>query len=234
MDILHTNEPCDFCGRSSRFGWLYLCQQDVHRQSNTREQLGQIKALVLTDNMALEEELEAIGISESVIQQFKRGVYTPEQLDKLMEQKLNLQKVIAAQLELEREPWNTHTASPSQSDRQRRISIDESIPPNLTVRTAARKESLSVMYKTGNVRRKSPSMSRCCAKACQVCEWDRVCALVEHLLTVPSRYAALTSKTVHTCPSAPLLLMTSDFSRPTDSSPSTAPPSCAILASVHQ
>jgi hypothetical protein len=149
-----------------------------------REQLRNVKALVITDDMTVDEELGAVGMSDSVIEQFNRGVYTPEQLGQLMEQKLNLQKVITAQLDLEREPWNTHTASPSESDRFRRISVGhdttassagiesakESIRPNITARAAARKESLTMMLKTGNARRKSPSMSRCVAKACQVCQ----------------------------------------------------------------
>ncbi|KAF2425719.1 hypothetical protein EJ08DRAFT_700264 [Tothia fuscella] len=154
MDVVHTEAPCDFCGRTSRFGWLYQCQQDADRQNSTKEQLNELKSLVVAPNpdLTIEEELEAIGMSKSVIRQFKQGVYTPDQIARLIEQKLNLHKVIAAQLELEREPWNGRP-----------------VTPTVATRADARRESLSMIHKTGNLRRKSPSMSRCSTKACQLC-----------------------------------------------------------------
>jgi hypothetical protein len=173
MDVLHDPRmTCDICGRVSVLGWLYQCQQDNSSSAQAREELRSIAHNHAVEKMSPAEQLEAIGMSESIIDQFKKGdVYEPWQIELLKTQKLHLQKAIEKQLEKEREPWNTHTTSDSADERSRRNSqdLDLSLHPNITMRMSTRQASLSLVQKMGKLRRRSASMARCDLKCCQAC-----------------------------------------------------------------
>jgi hypothetical protein len=173
MDVLHgPGMTCDFCGRASVLGWLYQCQQDKLSSAQAREELRYITHDLPVNEMSPIKELEAIGMSDSIIDQFKKGnVYEPWQVELLKAQKLHLQKAIEKQLEKEREPWNTHTTSDSADERTRRNSQNSniSIHPNITMRVSTRQASLSLVHKMDKFRLRSASMARCTLKCCQAC-----------------------------------------------------------------
>jgi hypothetical protein len=173
MDVLHDSKlPCDFCGRASVLGWLFQCQQDVLSTSNAREQLHSLTDKLTVETMSPVEELEAIGMSESIVDQFKKGtVYEPGQIEMLKAQKLCLQQTIEKLLDKEREPWNTHTTSDAVSAKWRRnfMDTDATTHPNVTMRVSARKATLHMIQKMGKFRRRSAAMARCTLKCCQSC-----------------------------------------------------------------
>jgi hypothetical protein len=75
MDVLHDSRVlCDFCGRASVLGWLYQCQQDISTTAQARLQLLTVTDKLTYENMTPIEELEAIGMSGSIIEQIKMAV----------------------------------------------------------------------------------------------------------------------------------------------------------------
>jgi hypothetical protein len=172
MDVLHCSDvPCDFCGRVSVLGWLYQCQQDISSTSQARQQLHSMTDKLTAEKMSPVEELEAMGMSESIIEQYKKGGYEPWQIELLKAQKLQLQKAIEKQLDKEREPWNTHNTPDSVSARSERRNFDHDVSghPNITMRMSARHATLSLVQKMSKLRHRSASMGRCTLKCCQSC-----------------------------------------------------------------
>lgn len=98
MDRIYGSHiTCYVCKRSPSLGFLYQCRQDCD--------LDTVPDVVLTRHDSMEptkselrKELEAIGLSESVTLTAEAGHYSPEQLNKLKELKLELrQKILDAQ-----------------------------------------------------------------------------------------------------------------------------------------
>ncbi|CAA9959703.1 hypothetical protein PTMSG1_03113 [Pyrenophora teres f. maculata] len=84
---------CHVCGRSPSIGFLYECKQDrdvVTLLDLLSPQVDKIKSC----KSSLRHELEAIGLSESVILTAEKGHYTDEQLEKLKDLKLELNEII--------------------------------------------------------------------------------------------------------------------------------------------
>lgn len=97
MDRIYgQNQQCFVCGREPSLGFLYECRQD-----NTSPSL---HSLISTANLEregldrkqsiLRSELEAAGLSESVIRAAEEGHYTPAQLKLLKSQKRELRQTI--------------------------------------------------------------------------------------------------------------------------------------------
>lgn len=88
------NQQCFVCGRAPSVGFLYVCRQDNLPLSDifgerVRESSGQ----AITKS-TLRQELEEVGLSESVIFAAERGEYTNAQLEKLKALKLELKQAI--------------------------------------------------------------------------------------------------------------------------------------------
>lgn len=86
MTRLHGPNTCDVCGQIPSFGWLYLCIQDT---------IG-VPSLHLDSQSAADgfssvteeiQELIALGISASIIDQYQAGGYTSAQIERIKEQK---------------------------------------------------------------------------------------------------------------------------------------------------
>jgi hypothetical protein len=85
---------CSNCGRSPSIGFLYECKQD-HRITTLYTILSRDQDRIEPVKSALRQELERIGLSESIIRTAESGHYTATQLKKLKELKLELQQVIS-------------------------------------------------------------------------------------------------------------------------------------------
>ena len=88
------NQQCFVCGRAPSVGFLYVCRQDNLPLSDifgerARESSGQAST-----KSTLRQELEEVGLSESVIFAAERGEYTDAQLEKLKALKLELKQAI--------------------------------------------------------------------------------------------------------------------------------------------
>jgi hypothetical protein len=96
MDILYDHSAlCDLCHHPSRFGFLYKCGQDNYiDQATQRYQREYPDPSAIHDSTT--EQLRAINMSASVIQQFEKGtVYSPLQIEQLMNQKTKMLDVLA-------------------------------------------------------------------------------------------------------------------------------------------
>jgi len=87
---------CPNCGSPRTLGFLYACREDIDmrymefqrgKMADDRQGLS-----------SLRQELEQIGLSESVIRAAECGSYTSRQLEKLKTQKLHLNAIIAFNL----------------------------------------------------------------------------------------------------------------------------------------
>ncbi|KAF2787042.1 hypothetical protein K505DRAFT_422025 [Melanomma pulvis-pyrius CBS 109.77] len=94
MDRVYGREQyCLVCGRAPSVGFLYVCRQDhgpIPSASNSLRGPGQ----EVGPKSELRQELEEIGLSESVILAAERGEYTPAQLAKLKALKMELKQAI--------------------------------------------------------------------------------------------------------------------------------------------
>ncbi|KAI4736219.1 hypothetical protein E4T50_13284 [Aureobasidium sp. EXF-12298] len=89
MDRIYGNWSCDTCRNPSPFGWLYHCTSDVPEVGD----FAFLKSLTHPVSPA-GEELRQLGFSESVINEFEKGGYTDDQVQKLIRQKQHLQQVL--------------------------------------------------------------------------------------------------------------------------------------------
>lgn len=85
---------CHVCGRSPSIGFLYECKQD-HNAETLSELVNQHMDKIEISKSSLRQELEAIGLNESIILTAENGHYTDEQLEKLKELKLELNDIIS-------------------------------------------------------------------------------------------------------------------------------------------
>ncbi|CAN9216872.1 unnamed protein product [Alternaria alternata] len=88
------DQHCSICGRSPSIGFLYECRQD-HKITTLRTILSREHGRIEPVKSALRQELERIGLSESIIRNAESGHYTATQLKKLRELKLELKQVIS-------------------------------------------------------------------------------------------------------------------------------------------
>ncbi|KAL1797783.1 hypothetical protein ACET3X_004389 [Alternaria dauci] len=88
------DQHCSVCGHSPSIGFLYECRQD-HKITTLRTLLSKEQDRVEPVKSELRQELERIGLSESIIRNAESGHYTAMQLKKLKALKLELQQVIS-------------------------------------------------------------------------------------------------------------------------------------------
>lgn len=113
MDRIYgPNLVCFVCQRAPHFGWVYECKQDLDVETLHDQIMNSPFAGPAPEKSDLRQELEAIGMSESVIQTAEKGDYTPEQLEKLKNQKKQVnQTVEVATREAERKDVIARLAS---------------------------------------------------------------------------------------------------------------------------
>ena len=92
MDRIYgQHQQCFVCGREPSIGFLYECRQDCSSRSLQEfHSQGDLDC----SKSPLRTELEAAGLSESVIQSAEQGHYTSAQLKVLKAQKLDLRQTI--------------------------------------------------------------------------------------------------------------------------------------------
>jgi hypothetical protein len=156
MDINYSPARCDVCSQYPALGWLYECKQDEAQEillESERQRL-----IIQPDDPKLVVELKTMGFSQSIISQAIAGVYTPEQIEKLKEQRAKVIGLVAqakgtcAGVILPNDNLNAAPKGP------------ESPHPNVTVRKRkALKPKKQVGSKTSHGAR-----SKCNLKCCHV------------------------------------------------------------------
>ncbi|KAI4665524.1 uncharacterized protein J4E78_002986 [Alternaria triticimaculans] len=91
--VFGQEQHCGVCGRSPSIGFLYECRQDCEPRL-LRTLLARDQDSIEPVKSALRQELEKIGLGESIIITAESGHYTDKQLNKLKGLKLELQQVI--------------------------------------------------------------------------------------------------------------------------------------------
>jgi hypothetical protein len=101
MDRLYgPSEHCQVCGTFPAIGFLYVCNQldtrptDVEWEWEDEDNHEETK-------LTLRMELEAIGVSQSMIGAAEQGEYTQTQLDMIKQQKIHLKQAISDVVEVE-------------------------------------------------------------------------------------------------------------------------------------
>lgn len=95
VDRLYGPFSCDLCHRSSPLQWIYLCTLDSCNDYKTSPVDSVFSDVSTTAKGNIQDDLRALGFSESILAQAEAGIYTPEQIETLKKQKLNLTAVIA-------------------------------------------------------------------------------------------------------------------------------------------
>lgn len=117
IDVTRTHIPleqCHLCLTASPMGFLYECQQECDR-TTLREVIEQHSGKPNVKKSDLRQQLECVGLSESVIITAELGHYTKAQLELLQMQKAELRQAIEDALE--RDQINKWTAMiPSNHD----------------------------------------------------------------------------------------------------------------------
>lgn len=95
MDRIYAqHQQCFVCGREPSIGFLYECRQDCGSRS-FRDRISRAEGQnTRFSKSPLRSELEAAGLSESVIRTAEQGHYTSVQLGTLKAQKLDLKQTI--------------------------------------------------------------------------------------------------------------------------------------------
>ncbi|KAF2676458.1 hypothetical protein K458DRAFT_321916 [Lentithecium fluviatile CBS 122367] len=86
---------CPVCGRVPSLGFLYECRQDTDVSFSHCKPAVAGNSISESGKSTLRQELEEVGLSESVIHTAEQGGYTEEQLEKLKILKEQLKQVIA-------------------------------------------------------------------------------------------------------------------------------------------
>jgi hypothetical protein len=95
MDRIFGRHQCQLCMRFPSMGWLYVCRQDERFDETCPSMDSTLNAYNAAKDSSLRDQLKAVNLSESVIETAERGgVYTTDQLDTLMVQKVRLHQVI--------------------------------------------------------------------------------------------------------------------------------------------
>lgn len=95
VDRLYGPFSCDLCHKSSPLQWLYLCTHDSCNDYRPSPVDSVFSNISVPETGNVQDDLRALGFSESILQQAEAGVYTPQQINILKKQKLNLAAVIA-------------------------------------------------------------------------------------------------------------------------------------------
>ncbi|OCL15403.1 hypothetical protein AOQ84DRAFT_435023 [Glonium stellatum] len=115
MDRLFGHHQCQLCYRFPSLGWVYICRQDSHQQGTAQFAPKTMPESELNSQSPLRAELEAIGLSNSVIEAAEKDSYTAEQLEILKLQKLHLKQVISLTMQIVSNNSSTPTTKLSEN-----------------------------------------------------------------------------------------------------------------------
>jgi len=96
MDRLFGHHQCQLCLIFPTLEWVYVCRQDSYQQGTAMSVPTKTPVEFELNNQSplRAEKLQAIGLSNSVIEAAEKDFYTLEQLEMLKLQKLHLKRVI--------------------------------------------------------------------------------------------------------------------------------------------
>jgi hypothetical protein len=103
------SHKCHMCGRSSALGWLYRCTQD---HDSFLPEADFFSTAPENANSRLSEQCATSQLSQSILRGIEDGQYSPEQIELLRAQKLQVKEFIAMQEEkLEKSSDSSQTSS---------------------------------------------------------------------------------------------------------------------------
>lgn len=174
MDRIYGFHQCHVCFGYSPLGWVYTCRQDTV-PSNFFESRPSPEP-----KSPLRQELEEIGLSNSIIAGAERGEYTHAQLEKLKAQKMNLRMVISSIKRERRQSLTTDDKGDIASQRST-ISDGSASPASSTTSTT----TLSTENDSPRSRRKSQISPPCTFNCCHTCRHyykDRIYLSIEAVI----------------------------------------------------
>ena len=95
MTRIFGKQKCDMCGLPSRLGWLYVCVQDYVATLYTEEEdyvtSQPIEIRELNDT---EHQMRSLRVSQSIVDQYRAGAYSPSQVVKIINQRRLVKEAI--------------------------------------------------------------------------------------------------------------------------------------------
>ena len=174
MARVYGNHTCQMCGKIPSMGWLYCCHQDSeqpHCPSDT-----DIFPIVPNESSFLDVQAriaESLGIGATVITGIRRGDYSFEQVDTLIEQKRHLLATIR------RTERGSADSTPQMHQRPRRnsgladiiASVGTSAAPTTSMSgaNAASRASTQIPRRTPTLTRSQENKQTCNFQVCHAC-----------------------------------------------------------------
>lgn len=94
MDRVRGDYLCDNCHQPSSQKWLYICTQDFELQLHDAMLASERAARAIVSDNKVEVEMLLLNMSTSIISQWRKGTYSPEQIEILKEQKRHVAQAI--------------------------------------------------------------------------------------------------------------------------------------------
>jgi hypothetical protein len=169
MDKFYTSdEACYLCNRIPTLGWLYACQQDtLEHEQYMGERPPSRKKLVHGKDRRVQNELEALGFSKSIVDAVAKGHYSDMQVEALKEQKRGVLAAIEVALAENEDLKARRGASPALLSEK--LSALKSIPEERD----ERQQTLVEEERTSRPKHKKPVFSKallpCDFKVCHTC-----------------------------------------------------------------
>ncbi|KAF4551254.1 Hypothetical protein D9617_14g077110 [Elsinoe fawcettii] len=134
MNRIHGPHRCDQCGRQSEFGWLYQCAQDVEHNLPISSDEHLFMALAPRD-WDHKKEMSALGVSSSITTQYDAGLYTPEQIQKIKDQKRHLHNILVH--EINNENMSLYPQKGPQRSPNSPVRYSNNVPQHATLASGA-------------------------------------------------------------------------------------------------
>lgn len=172
MDYFYTStSPCDACGRAPALGFLYKCQQDSHSDATAHRQMATLDSIHAREEIPSRlDELRSCGMSASILDQIRQGnVFDPFQIEVVRNQKINMLRVMDAQLK--GEGGLEEVPGLEAGEREVEVKGAEMVHRNVTMRTGARTARAAtskLVQKLGHFRKRSHVIPKCNFKCCHV------------------------------------------------------------------
>jgi hypothetical protein len=172
MKRLYGHHTCSMCGKEPSIGWLYQCHQD--RDLEQSELLNDPNSFPTVPNESNHFEVqaqlaEALGLKHEIVQGIRDGVYSFEQVDRLIEQKKHLLATIRKQ----ENPTGGTTPKPAQI-MPRGVAMVESIISSVGMSAGAPSEATATTAASPNESASGAHPSRekkltCSFQVCHTC-----------------------------------------------------------------
>ncbi|KAI7193955.1 hypothetical protein KC363_g2383 [Hortaea werneckii] len=174
MARVYGNHTCQMCGKIPSMGWLYCCHQDSEQPDTPSHT--DIFPIVPDESSFLDVQAriaESLGIGSTVITGIRRGDYSFEQVDTLIEQKRHLLATIR------RTERGSADSTPQMHQRPRRnsgladiiASVGTSAAPttSMSVTNAAPRASTQISRRTSTLTRSQEYKQTCNFQVCHAC-----------------------------------------------------------------